>query len=34
VLSAPVGANVVSAEMRIAPPSARADTGPRRIGGL
>jgi acyl-CoA synthetase (NDP forming) len=34
VLSAPFGAHVVAADVRVAPPLARADTGPRRIGGL
>jgi acyl-CoA synthetase (NDP forming) len=34
VLSAPVGAYVSEVAVRVAPPTARADTGPRRISGL
>jgi acyl-CoA synthetase (NDP forming)/GNAT superfamily N-acetyltransferase len=34
VLSAPIGAQVSSASLRVAPATARADTGPRRITGL
>ena len=34
VLAAPIGAHVVAASIEVAPPTARADTGPRRISGL
>jgi len=34
VLAAPIGAFVASASARIAPATARADTGPRRLRGL
>ncbi len=34
VLAAPVGAYVVSATARVAPPTVRMDTGPRRLRGL
>ena len=34
VLAAPIGAQVLSATARVAPPTARADTGPRRLRGL
>ena len=34
VLAAPIGAFVASATARVAPATARADTGPRRLRGL
>ncbi len=34
VLAAPVGAQVTAVRARVAPPTARADTGPRRLRGL
>jgi hypothetical protein len=33
-LAAPFGAQVTGASARVAPPSARGDTGPRRMRGL
>ncbi|MGH8859824.1 MAG: acetate--CoA ligase family protein, partial [Jatrophihabitantaceae bacterium] len=33
-LATPIGAQVTSVTARVAPPSARADTGPRRLRGL
>jgi acyl-CoA synthetase (NDP forming) len=33
-LAAPIGAHVVAASARVAPPTARADSGPRRLRGL
>jgi hypothetical protein len=34
VIASPRGAHVTSARMRVAPPTARADTGPRRLRGF
>ena len=34
VLATPFGAQVTSGTARVAPPSARGDTGPRRLRGL
>jgi acyl-CoA synthetase (NDP forming) len=33
-LATPIGAHVVGVSARVAPPTARADTGPRRLRGL
>jgi ATP-grasp domain len=33
-LATPIGAHVTSVAVRVAPPTARADTGPRRLRGL
>jgi len=34
VLATPIGAHVTGAVVRVAPPTARADTGPRRLRGF
>jgi acyl-CoA synthetase (NDP forming) len=34
VLAAAIGAHVIEVSARVAPPTARADTGPRRLRGL
>ena len=34
VLATPIGAHVVAVSARVAPPTARADTGPRRLRGF
>ena len=34
VLASPIGAHVVAVSAEVAPPTARADTGPRRLRGL